>query len=359
MNFYRRIFFPILSQFDPERTHDLTLSLLMMAQRVGLGRGVLHRLRGPVPKRPCMVFGLTFPNVLGVAAGFDKDARVALGLGMLGFGHVEAGTVTPRPQMGNPRPRLFRLPDDEALINRMGFPNAGVEAAVSRLKFIARTKHDFVLGVSLGKQKETPLQQAAGDYAAVMRAVYPWADYLAVNVSSPNTPGLRDLQGAAYLGALMATLQAENEALAEKHGVPRRPLLIKVSPDLTWAELDEIIAAALAHNVSGIIATNTTIGRVGLRDPLRAEQGGLSGRPLRERSNAIIAYISRQAGDRLPVIGVGGVRTAADVQEKLDAGAALVQLYTGLVYEGPGIAGRILRELAAGVKSVVSGSRTT
>jgi dihydroorotate dehydrogenase len=226
----------------------------------------------------------------------------------------------------------------------MGFPNEGVTTAVSRLQSLK--KSNLIVGASLGKQKETPLECAADDYLAVMRAVYPYADYLVVNISSPNTPGLRQLQGGAYLVNLLATLQAENRALAQTQGMGRRPLLVKIAPDLTWAELDEILTAVSDHQIDGIIATNTTLVRKGLRHPNQKEQGGLSGRPLRQRSTEIIRYIHRCTGGRLPIIGVGGVQTADDVRQKLDAGASLVQIYTGLIYEGPGLAGRILRELS-------------
>jgi dihydroorotate dehydrogenase len=343
---YKKVLFPLLRQMDAETAHEHILSLLFWAQTSALGRAGLRLLAGRLPQRAITIFGLRFPNVLGMAAGFDKNGRVAAGLAMLGFGHVEVGTLTPWPQMGNLRPRLFRLPADEALINRLGFPNEGVEAAVSHLSQLK--KRSFILGVSLGKQKETPLTEAAADYIAVMQAVYPHADYLAVNISSPNTPGLRDLQGGRYLRHLLAALQQENGQLAQKHGVRQRPLLVKISPDLIWPELDEIVIAVQDNDISGIIATNTTISRVGLVDARRAEQGGLSGRPLGQRSTEVIAYIQRQTNGNLPVIGVGGIRTAVEAKAKLDAGAALVQLYTGLIYEGPRLAGRILRGLERG-----------
>ncbi len=344
MGWYQRVFWPILRRFDPEMAHEWTLTALALAQRWRVGQGLLRLVVGSRPSSPISLLGLTFPNALGVAAGFDKDSRVGPGLAALGFGHVEVGTLTPRPQVGNLRPRIFRLPPDGALINRMGFPNGGVTAALPRLQ--AWQDRDFVLGVSLGKQKETPLAEAAADYAQVMTAVYPHADYLAVNISSPNTPGLRELQGSGYLGQLLGTLQTANDRLAAKHAISRRPLLVKIAPDLSWAELDDILTTVLHHQVDGIIAVNTSLSREGLRHPHRSEAGGLSGRPLRQRSAEIIAYITRHTGGSLPIIGVGGVRTAADVQAKLDAGASLVQIYTGLVYEGPGIAGRILRALA-------------
>jgi len=343
-NYYQSLFFPALKRLDPETAHERTVAALSLAQRMPAGRAVLRLIAGRVPVRPVQIGPLHFPNELGVAAGFDKDARVAEGLALLGFGHVEVGTLTPRPQAGNPRPRIFRLPPDGALINRMGFPNGGVEAAIPRLRRLAARPRDYVLGVSLGKQKETPLEEAAADYASVMRAVHAYADYLAVNISSPNTPGLRELQGGRYLEHLLAALVAENRALAAEAGAPPKPLWIKIAPDLEWTELDAILATILGAGIDGIIATNTTLSRDGLRHAARAEAGGLSGQPLRARSTAIIAHISRQAGGALPIIGVGGVASAADAREKLDAGAAVVQLYTGMVYGGPGLPGRILRE---------------
>lgn len=343
---YKQMLWPLLQMVDPERAHDRTLDALELAQNTAVGRTILRQIAGYIPHQPVVVAGLTFPNVLGIAAGFDKDVRVARGLGALGFGHIEVGTLTPRPQMGNPKPRIFRLPADGAVINRMGFPNGGVDAALPRLHKLAQLERGFVIGVSLGKQKETPLAEAVHDYTAVMRAVYPYADYLAVNISSPNTPGLRELQGGNYLGQLLATLMAERDNLAVREGVTR-PLLLKIAPDLTEAELDEILQAALDSQVEGMIATNTTLSRDGLTHHHKQVAGGMSGSPLRARSTAVVAYIHEQTGGQLPIIGVGGVRTAVDVREKLDAGASLVQLYTGLIYEGPAVAGAILRELSA------------
>ena len=337
--------FPLLRRLDAETVHEWTLSLLQLAQG-GVGRPFLNKIVGPLPHNPVEFAGLTFPNVLGMAAGFDKDVRVATGLAALGFGHIEVGTLTPRPQTGNPRPRIFRLPEDKAIINRMGFPNGGVMAAVPRLRALAERPHPFVLGVSLGKQKETPLAEAATDYTAVMQAVYPFADYLAVNISSPNTPGLRELQGGDYLGKLLNRLTIENAALAQAHTVAKRPLFVKIAPDLTAAELDEILTAVQDNQIDAIIATNTTLGRDGLRSANQRETGGLSGLPLRQKSTEIIEHIWRVTNGRLPIIGVGGIRTAADVQATLDAGASLVQLYTSLVYEGPTLPGHLLRELA-------------
>lgn len=336
---YERLVRPLLFNIPSETIHHQTLAALDVAQRSSFGRNSLTQLRGDIPSQPVELFGLTFPNIIGVAAGFDKDARVASGLATLGFGHVEVGTLTPWPQRGNPKPRIFRLTEDAALINRMGFPNGGVVAALPRLRALAEAPREWVLGVSLGKQKETPLDQAADDYLSVMTKVAPYADYLAVNVSSPNTPGLRALQGGDYLGHLLRTLTVANRAQFGK------PLLVKIAPDMGWAEIDAIVDACHATQVDGIIATNTTISRAGLSSSHAAEKGGLSGQPLRQRSNEVIAHLAQQTD--LPIIGVGGVQTADDVRAKLDAGAKLVQIYTGLVYAGPTLAGRILRQLDA------------
>lgn len=325
--------------------HEQTIRGLALAQSNFAGRLMLKRIAGGVPETAVSLFNLSFPNVIGMAAGFDKDVRVARGLACLGFGHIEVGTLTPRPQGGNPHPRIFRLREDQALINRMGFPNGGVMAALPRLRKLYSQSRPYVLGVSVGKQKETPLQEASDDYLAVMRQVYPYSDYLAINISSPNTPGLRNLQGGHYLSHLLKTLREETAVLAKTHQTSQRPLLVKVAPDLSTAELDEILDATLAQGIDGIIATNTTLSREGLRSEKRTEQGGLSGAPLAVQSNEIIAHIYRETDGRLPIIGVGGVMSADDVKAKLDAGASLVQLYTGLVYGGPGLVGEMLREL--------------
>ncbi len=344
MNLYKNFAFPLLKTMDAETVHERTLGLLELGQG-GLGRPFLTKIAGQLPHHPIEFAGLTFPNVLGMAAGFDKDVRVAKGLGILGFGHVEVGTLTPKPQTGNPRPRIFRLPKDRALINRMGFPNGGVETAVPRLKKLSPKKRNFILGVSLGKQKETPLADAEQDYITVMQAVYSYADYLAVNISSPNTPGLRDLQGGAYLQHLLAVLVAENGRLAQTHNIKQRPLLVKIAPDLEWAELDEILTAVQDTKIDGIIATNTTISREGLVSAAKNETGGLSGRPLTQHSTEIIKYIHQHTNGNLPIIGVGGIFTADHIKAKLDAGATLVQLYTALIYEGPRLPGNLLRAL--------------
>ena len=344
-NRYQQFLFPFLRRLDAETAHDRTVSALALAQGQAPGRSVLQQIAGPLPDQPIKLFGLSFPNCLGVAAGFDKEVRVTEGLALLGFGHIEVGTITPHPQTGNDRPRVFRLPQDKALINRMGFPSSGMREARERLKALSKTNREYIIGVSLGKQKETPLSQAIEDYIQVLRAVFPFADYLAVNISSPNTPELRELQGEKYLGDLLEALTAENKQQALKLRVAARPLLVKIAPDLSNPELDTILQVALENKVDGIIATNTTIGRSGLRDDNRDQAGGLSGKPLATRSLEIIKTIARETDGRLPIIGVGGIFSADDVLARLDAGASLVQIYTALVYEGPGLAGRILREL--------------
>jgi dihydroorotate dehydrogenase len=345
MSVYKALIYPLLTSLDAENAHSQTLRMLALAQRWPMGRLILRGLAGNIPDRPVELFGLSFPNEIGVAAGFDKDVVAVAGLAQLGFGHVEVGTITPCPQPGNPRPRLFRLKKEQGIINRMGFPSCGAVEASVRLEALANPSRTFVVGVSLGKQKETPILKASTDYVEVMRAVYPYADYLSINVSSPNTPGLRDLQHGEYLSDLLSILATENRVLSELYELRPRPLLLKIGPDLDWADIDRILDEAVRRGVSGIIATNTTVGRDGLADDRRSEQGGLSGRPLRRRSDEIIAHIHKQAGEKLPIVGVGGVFSADDLRAKLAAGASLVQVYTGLVFEGPRMAGRLLREL--------------
>jgi dihydroorotate dehydrogenase len=334
-----------LARTDAERAHDNTLRLLEYGQQSSVGKFLLRVVAGRIPKQETNVCGLSFPNVLGVAAGFDKNARVVQGLALLGFGHVEVGTLTPDAQVGNPKPRLYRLLSDKALINRMGFPNAGSQVVTSRLKKLFEERCGVIVGVSIGKQKDTPLSHAVQDYVAIMHTVYPYADYLVVNISSPNTPGLRDLHQSSYLDELLGMLVSENAKLETQHSTKPRPLFIKLSPDLTWSELDTALDVSISNRIDGVIATNTTVQRYALASARASEDGGLSGRPLMQRSSEIIAYISRRTNGTLPIIGVGGVFNADDVREKIDAGASIVQIYTGLVYEGPGMAGRILRDL--------------
>jgi dihydroorotate dehydrogenase len=288
------------------------------------------------------VFGLKFQNPIGLAAGYDKDGLGWRGLACLGFSHIEVGTVTPQPQPGNPRPRLFRLVEERGLINRMGFPGVGANYVARNLR--GSRPYGLVLGVNLGKNKDTPLEEAARDYLSLMQTFASLADYLAINVSSPNTLGLRSLQARDSLGDLLTLLVEQRRAQVQQLGHPL-PLLVKLAPDLTDEELDDALYAILSTGMDGVIATNTTTSREGLQTPLARESGGLSGVPLRQRSTQMIRQIFARTQGKLPIIGVGGVSNVEDVKEKLDAGAALVQLYTGLIYEGPGLVQKILRGL--------------
>jgi dihydroorotate dehydrogenase len=312
--------------------------------------GAFLRAWFAAPQRPVEAFGLTFPNPIGLAAGYDKDGLGWRGLACLGFGHIEIGTVTPRPQSGNPKPRLFRLVEERAVINRMGFPGRGAAFVARQISSfhsnVLRRHHpsSFVLGVNIGKNKDTPLEDAARDYVSLVQTFSPLADYLAINVSSPNTEGLRRLQTRDALQALLSALADSRHEQVECLG-RWVPLLVKLAPDLTNAELDDALDAILATGMDGVIATNTTVGRDGVRSPLARETGGLSGTPLRQRSTAVVHQIYQRTQGKLPIVGVGGVAGTADVLEKFDAGAILVQVYTGLIYEGPGMVKRILKGL--------------
>ena len=336
---YRSLLRPLLFSLPPETAHELVLHSLSIVP------GVTKQLLGNRYKRSpfgeLRRFGLKFANPVGLAAGFDKDGIALEALAALGFGFIEAGTVTFQAQPGNPRPRLFRLPKDKALINRAGFNNQGARAFAQR---VSSHKPSCVLGVSIGKSKAVPLNDAVVDYLKSFEIVQPVADYIAVNVSSPNTPGLRELQEPDQLEELLNALQKRNSELGTK------PLLLKVSPDLSEKQLEAVVGVGLANNIAGIIATNTTIQRDDLQTP-KAEieaygAGGLSGLPLRNRSTAMIATLYRLTRGTLPLVGVGGVFTAADAWEKICAGASLVQLYTGFIYQGPGIARDINEGLA-------------
>jgi len=287
------------------------------------------------------LYGLSFPNPVGLAAGFDKNALAVAAFPALGFGFVEVGTVTPRPQRGNPRPRVFRYPGDGAVINRLGFNSDGALAVAQRLRAVPRRTP---IGVNIGKNADTPLDRAVDDYQQALKQLYDVADYVVVNVSSPNTPGLRMLQAGAALSELLRGLQTYNRELAHERQLAPRPLLVKIAPDLTATELDDIVEVALRVPLDGIIATNTTVTRQGLSQPV-AEVGGLSGRPLRQRSTEIIGYLYRRSQGRIPIIGVGGIFTADDAYDKIRAGASLIQVYTGLIYEGPTLPYRICKGL--------------
>ena len=331
---------------DPEDAHGFALRVMEVAQRfpgaVPMLEAVLA-VRDPRLERT--VFGLRFPNVVGLAAGLDKDGRAPGTFAALGFGSVEVGTVTPRAQRGNPRPRIFRLPERRALINRMGFPNGGSSAARARLSSWSEgLPGGAVLGVNLGKNAATPLADAWRDYVSVMDTVYDLAGYLVVNVSSPNTQGLRDLQERRALEGLLGTLIGRREALTERTR-RRVPLLVKIAPDLDDAQLMAVVEAALASHVEGIVATNTTLSRDGVDGPRVQETGGLSGEPLRARATEVIRRLAAETGGRMPIVGAGGISHPDHALEKLDAGASLVQIYTGLIYEGPALPARICRAL--------------
>lgn len=329
---------PLLFRLEPERAHTLTLGLLRLAGRLPLVRVFLNSWFS-APPMPVDLFGLTFLNPVGLAAGYDKDGLGWPGLATLGFGHIEIGTVTPRPQPGNPRPRLFRLPEDQALINRMGFPGRGAS-------FVARQLQNprppgLILGVNLGKNRDTLLEDAAQDYRQLIPVFAPLTDYLVVNVSSPNTVGLRRLQDRQALEGLLSVLVQERMAQVERLSRPV-PLLVKLAPDLNEAELEDALDAIQRCGVDGVVATNTTLNRHGLRSTKAKEAGGLSGAPLRRRSRDMVSEISARTQGNLPVIGVGGVMGPDDARRMLDAGASLVQVYTGLVYAGPGLVRKIL-----------------
>ncbi|HEX2315038.1 MAG TPA: quinone-dependent dihydroorotate dehydrogenase [Thermomonospora sp.] len=339
---YRLLFSLVLTRMPAEAVHRATLRALRLVQSVPGLPWLLRRLLAPRdPALAVRALGLTFPGPLGLAAGFDKDAEAYEALGAFGFGHVEIGTVTGQAQPGNPAPRLFRLPADRAVINRMGFNNHGSEAAAARLR---RRRPGTVVGVNIGKTKAVPEEEATGDYVAGAERLAPYADYLVVNVSSPNTPGLRNLQAVERLGPL---LRAVREA-ADRSSPRRVPLLVKIAPDLADQDVDAVADLALELGLDGIIATNTTLSRAGLAsDPaLTAEAGGLSGAPLKDRSLEVLRRLRARVGDRLVLVSVGGVETADDVWERIRAGATLVQGYTGMIYGGPLWAHRVHRDLS-------------
>ncbi len=335
------LFRALLFRLDPERAHQLTLSAVRLAGDIR-PVGTLLRIIYQVPARPVQAFGLRFSNPIGLAAGYDKDGLGWRGLASLGFGHIEVGTVTPKPQPGNPQPRLFRLPDEKALINRMGFPGRGAEFVKQQLS--RPRQKSLVLGVNIGKNKDTPLETAVEDYLFLLKVFIEQADYLTINVSSPNTVGLRQLQEKQALDHLLQQLYLERDKLTQP-ATHKVPVIVKLSPDLTDAQLDDALDVILANRMDGVIATNTTLSRDGMSTPITREEGGLSGKPLFERSLAMVKKIYLRTSGKLPVIGVGGIADAAGVQRMMDAGAILVQLYTGLVYEGPGLVKSILQEL--------------
>jgi len=326
----------LLFKLPPETAHALTLRLVGLTGRIPPSRWVLESLFTP-PTKPVQAFGLTFKNPVGLAAGYDKDCESMAGLSALGFGHLELGTVTPRPQPGNPKPRVFRLIEEEGVINRMGFPGRGMAYAAGQMSKVTRRPRSTVIGLNLGKNKDTPLEAAAEDYIALMQTFAPLADYLAINISSPNTVGLRRLQGREMLEGLLGAIAQERQRSKVKC-----PILVKIAPDLTDEELDDAVGTILDSGMDGIIATNTTLSREGVRSPLRAETGGLSGRPLAGLGDSVLEKVLARVNARVPVIGVGGIMSPDDARRKLDLGASLVQVYTGMIYAGPGLVKRIV-----------------
>lgn len=358
----------LLFRLEPETAHHLTLQAVRLAGNIPLSNWLLTQLY-KAPSKPVQAFGLTFKNPIGLAAGYDKNAVAVKGLSTLGFGHVEVGTVTPKPQPGNPRPRVFRLVEDEAVINRLGFPGKGAAFVAKSLrgrqstspfgKGILRTawdvtaakpqpassttRRELVLGINIGKNKNTPNEEAVLDYLELLQSFATHADYLAINISSPNTVGLRQLQGRDALEGLLKQLDIQRK-MEEKTLDKRIPLLVKLAPDLTEQELDDAVDVILATHMDGIIATNTTLAREGLKSGYQGETGGLSGSPLRLRSEAVLRQIVKRVEGRIPIVSVGGIMNPDDAKCRLDLGATLIQVYTGLIYYGPGLVKKFLEQ---------------
>ena len=333
---------PWLFSLDPEQAHNITLSNLDRAQRWGLLR-LLSDQPASDPRKLC---GITFPNPVGLAAGLDKDGKHIDALGTLGFGFLEIGTVTPKPQPGNPMPRMFRLPQAEAIINRMGFNNDGVDACVRRVRNSTYWQNGGIVGLNIGKNASTPIENAASDYVTGMEAVYEVASYITVNISSPNTQNLRALQGEDMLRSLLQSLHIAREALSDRFGV-RKPLFLKIAPDLEQNDIKLIADLLVEFKIDAIIATNTTIARDAVQElEFGKEAGGLSGAPVRQASTEVVRSLKGYLGAAIPIIGVGGIMTSKDAQEKLAAGASLVQIYSGLIYRGP----KLISECAAALK---------
>ena len=334
---YKLLIRPILFCFDPEQVHHFTFSLIRFLNKIpGFGNLFQSIYEVKNPKLEREVFGLKFKNPVGLAAGFDKDAKLYQELSNFGFGFIEIGTLTPKPQEGNPKKRLFRLKEDSAIINRMGFNNGGVDEAVERLK----KNNGVLIGGNIGKNKNTPNEEATLDYEICFEALFPHVDYFVVNVSSPNTPNLRALQDKEPLTHLLQTLQNLNLQKPKQ-----KPILLKIAPDLTNEQLLDIIDIINETKIAGVIATNTTLSREGLQSENKAEMGGLSGKPLTNRSTEVIRFLSEKSNKSFPIIGVGGIHSADDAIEKLNAGASLVQLYTGFIYEGPSLIKKINEQI--------------
>ncbi|CAA9891977.1 dihydro-orotate oxidase, FMN-linked [Candidatus Methylobacter favarea] len=329
---------PLLFSLDPETAHDVTLKLLNLAHISGLA-GLLYPA---IEDKPVQVMGLTFKNPLGLAAGLDKNGDYIDALAALGFGFVEIGTATPRPQPGNPKPRLFRLPEQQAIINRMGFNNRGIDYLLARVK---QSRYSGILGINIGKNFDTPIENAAEDYLIGLRKAYATASYITINISSPNTRNLRQLQQGNVLKSLISVLKEEQLKLQLEHG-KYTPLALKIAPDLSGDEISHIAGLLLEFEIDAVIASNTTIARDGIAGhPLAKETGGLSGAPVREKSTAVVRQLAIELNGKIPVIAAGGILSAADAQEKLKAGASLVQVYSGLIYRGPQLIEDIVKSL--------------
>ena len=338
---YKLFIRPFLFSLDPEKAHHFTFKYLKFVHKIPLVPLLIRKIYNVEhPSLHREVFGLHFKNPIGLAAGLDKDAKLYKELANLGFGFIEIGTITPKPQLGNPKKRLFRLLEDQGIINRMGFNNEGVEAAVKRLK----KNTNVLIGGNIGKNKTTPNEEAVNDYLICFEQLFNYVDYFVVNVSSPNTPNLRILQEKEPLKQLLSTLQNTN--LTHKNP---KPILLKIAPDLTDEQLLDIIEIVQETHIAGVIATNTTIGREGLVSDNQKETGGLSGKPLKNRSTEVIRFLSEKSNHAFPIIGVGGIFSETDALEKLEAGASLIQLYTGFIYEGAGLIKRINKQLIANV----------
>ncbi|UJP06082.1 MAG: quinone-dependent dihydroorotate dehydrogenase [Nitrosomonas sp.] len=331
-----RLLRPLLFRIDPESAHKITFHALCHAYRLGLLKNTV------IACQPRTVMGLSFPNPVGLAAGLDKNGEYLDALAALGFGFIEIGTVTPRPQPGNPKPRLFRVPEAEAVINRLGFNNDGVDQLI---KNIGRSSYRGILGINIGKNFDTPLERAADDYLAGLQQVYRYASYVTINISSPNTKNLRQLQAVDALDQLLGVLKSEQAVLAQIHG-KYVPMAVKIAPDLEVAEIQAIAELLMKHRIDGVIATNTTIARDGIGHlSVAQENGGLSGAPLARRAATVIQHLHRMLQGSIPIIGVGGTLSAADAQVKIDAGASLIQLYTGLIYRGPDLVKEVAEAL--------------
>jgi dihydroorotate dehydrogenase len=341
---YKSLIRPLLFNFDPEKVHYFTFDALKFLFKIpGVSMLLKNKFQMNDPRLERKVFGLTFKNPVGLAAGFDKNAVLYKELDQLGFGFVEIGTVTPKGQPGNDKTRLFRLKEDSAIINRMGFNNEGVEAAVKRLK----TNNNVLIGGNIGKNKITPNEEAVSDYKICFEALFNYVDYFVVNVSSPNTPNLRALQDKEPLTALLNTLQQLNLSKPKP-----KPILLKIAPDLSDDQLLDIIEIVSVTGIAGVIATNTTISRDKLQSKNKIEMGGLSGKPLKHRSTEVIRFLSEKSNKAFPIIGVGGIHSAEDALEKLEAGASLIQLYTGFIYEGPGLIKEINKAILSSTNKI-------